>query len=371
MGPKGFRGGSSANEPVEASLPAQKRSRFPFPFRNPERVKTFLAVTTEPNLAVLLECFFTAHLIRKRNRNFAVEIVAPPEARNLIEATGLFDTIHLLSPGGSLTERLSELKHNVLYIPEPDIKTRLSALFVRGKIRIGGSRLRLVSFLMKHYRNDSADDLEAMKNRGLDLFPEISELRIDLESQTTRSIPEGSIWLSIFDPNSLSVTWPAGHAARLIRLLGKIGKTAVVPVYEHVTDELRQELKEGAKNLLFLEEPDLDRRIQGMMESDIVIGQAGPETLLGSLLGKRVIELHDIRYKKEQIEGRFGGAGSDSPRIRPLLSYVRAAGALKKSIQPPSLHCINHCERCEFHSCIEYISPERVFEAVKKSVLPF
>ena len=138
-----------------------------------------------------------------------------------------------------------------------------------------------------------------------------------------------------------------------------------------------------------------------MVGAKAVIGPAGPETILASLLKKPVVVLHDMKTFRNHpghvrppglheirddggtsfVASENNGARRDQIKnavqlLReeaiPLTSYyIKLADALERHIMPAVDECIKDCPSCSFQSCVEYISPERVFEQLKKTVLPF
>jgi len=350
----------------------RKKGRKPALFTKKGGERVFLAVAATPNLSALLESIFTVHLLKKKNRNVVAEILVHPEGKRLAEGSALFDQIHVCSADAPLKQLLSKLSYDILYVPEKSLKQKISPFFNTLKMKIGGERMRLVSWLLNHYGNRSTEDLERLKLKGLDLIPEACELEFDLgELSTPYQRTEEQVWLSVFDPHNLTAAYPIGHIARLIRLLDSIQKKGVVPIYSDTPKEKIDELKQLAPSVLFLENPTIDRRIEGMLQSEIVIGPAGAETLLAGFLGKKVVELHDMRSKNLHAESVFGQQSSADLWSSRYASFFRAAEAVKRNLMPPTFTCAGECKTCQYDSCLEYISPERVFESIKKLLFPF
>ncbi len=404
----------------------------------PER--RFLAVAPEAdNLAVLLECVYTARLLKKRHepaQRIHAGILAHPQNAELLKLTGVFDEVLELEADDLWRHRILDFVPEVLYLPDQGLRAHLATLFTGAKVRIGGTRHRLISRLLRFHKINHEEDLQRLKRRGFDLFPELTDLKIegDLDASGL-ALPTGDFAvLSLFDAHDLTGGWPLGHAARLARLLKTMDIELVVPVPalgpggngdsgedagRHQPEELRRlageveylRTKAGVRILSDCLPAD---RAAAMLQAKLVIGPAGPETILASLLKKPVIVLHDMKtYRNHpghvrppglhdirtdegsRFDEAAAGENSDEPvsgpdskrdsnkllknslaalreQAIPLTSYyIKLADSLERHIMPAVDTCIKDCPSCSFQSCVEYISPERVFEQLKKIVLPF
>ena len=56
---------------------------------------------------------------------------------------------------------------------------------------------------------------------------------------------------------------------------------------------------------------------------------------------------------------------------KELLQYMYAPYAQQRHVTPAVKECIDDCIHCEYNSCVEYISPEQVFENLKKILFPY
>ena len=56
---------------------------------------------------------------------------------------------------------------------------------------------------------------------------------------------------------------------------------------------------------------------------------------------------------------------------RELLGYMSSPYAKQRYIVPAVELCIDNCVECEYDSCVEYISPEQIFEGLKKILFPY
>jgi ADP-heptose:LPS heptosyltransferase len=352
--------------------PVTQSIKKPEPERLPERL--FLAVVPGSNLSLLLETIYTAHLLKKKNRGFRCEAIVSYDSQALLKSTGIFDTIHVAEQDTNLKNTLNKFKPYILYIPDPNLKMKLAALFVPGKFRIGGERLRLLSWLSNHFRNGDYDDLLKLKSKGIDLVPESSQINIEFEEDAGfisryGNLPGEFIWLSLFDEHDLTSSWPIGHASRLIRLLDRSGWKTIIPIPENAPVKLLLQLKESAPGAFLLDNPGPDHRAMGIARTSLVVGPAGAETLLATFLGKKIIELHDMKSRRILNEDSFRNK-DDFIKKRSVSFYTRTANSLKRNIMPPMQTCNEDCSTCLHNSCMEFISPERVFEAVKRVFLP-
>ena len=104
----------------------------------PAKEKLFLAVVPGKNLTLFLESLFTAHLLQKKNGGYRCEILLHSENAWLAEKSGIFSAVHPLSKGISVSAMLKKFKPHILYIPDPQLKTKITSVVGPGKIRIGG-----------------------------------------------------------------------------------------------------------------------------------------------------------------------------------------------------------------------------------------
>ncbi|MEQ9363788.1 MAG: hypothetical protein RIF32_06080 [Leptospirales bacterium] len=383
--------------------------------------RRFLAVAPEAdNLAVLLECVYTARLLKKRHEKIHAGILAHPCNADLLKLTGVFDEVLELETDDLWRHRILDFGPDVLYLPDQGLRAHLATLFTGAKVRIGGTRHRLISRLLRFHKINHEDDLGRLKRRGFDLFPELTDLQIHgrLDGGGL-ALPGGDfVVLSLFDAHDLTGGWPLGHAARLARQLKDLDLQLVIPVpamSENAGAGKRSEadqrrlagdveyLKTRADAVILPDCLPADRAA-AMMRAKLVIGPAGPETILASILKKPVIVLHDMKtYRNhpghvrppglhdihgDEDESFARGAAPEEKRdpnkllkyslsaLReqaiPLTSYyIKLADSLERHIMPAVDTCIKDCPSCSFESCVEYISPEQVFEQLKKIVLPF
>ncbi|MCB1321682.1 MAG: hypothetical protein KDK34_15610, partial [Leptospiraceae bacterium] len=343
-------------------------------------------------------------------------IVTHPDNQELLKlfqdgsdaSQSTFDEVIAAPEQGKLRNTIMDYRTDILYLPDARLRTYMSTLFTGVKIKIGGSRLRLLSSLLRLHRVHQEKDLKRLKQKGFDLFPEMMSLKMDTTRIRSGRIPDVGryVWLSLFDSHDLSGAWPPGHGARLTRMLKELDLQVLVPLpngpqsgttgahaaEDHNRRRLERDvayIKKHATNVHFLKDCSPEDRAAGMAAAQVIIAPAGPETVLASLMRRPVVILHDMRTylnhpghvpppdsgKTKTRERRLRQPGAlqimSSPDF-PLTSYIiKLANNLEKHIRPPVDHCKNDCPTCEYDSCVEFISPERVFESIKKIVLPF
>ena len=321
----------------------------------------------ENNLASLLECVFTAHLVKTRH-GMRTEILVHEDTAELALASGVFDRVLPIDADASLRSQIQTRNPYVLYAPDPALNTQMASLFSGVRLRIGGTRLRLINMLMQLH--DREADLAKLKKKGLDLLPEKSNLQFSGQLARPDFLPDDYIYLSLFDELEITAPWPTGHAGRLVRLLEGIGIKVVIP--HPARNQKPAEMKSMLEYLkkagaITFEYSSPTIRASVMQNAKSIIGPAGPETLLASLLGRPVFILHDMKSFHDVHEQKNSQIKSSTK----ISMYLKAAGAMEKHFMPAVEECITDCDACSFHCCVEYISPERVFESSTKPLYPF
>ncbi len=353
--------------------------------------RRFVALLRRPeDLAGALECIYTAHMLRRRHgAEIRATALAPTALADLMRGADCFDEIQEYAPAESLRAQIVRAAPHVLYLPDGDDRAHIASWFSGARVRLGGSRSRILSALLPAHRLHEERDLERLGKRGFDLFPELADFAI---RAPLRELPDlqNAVWLSLFDDHDLTGGWPVGHAGRLARLLEKVGFRLVVPLppAAHVSaPALARILRDAAylqkqsPELLLLRECGPAERAAGMAHARIVVGPAGPETLLAALLKRQVVALHDMKTVRRETRSKtredvreFGGgliARLAAREARLSSHYVRLANSFERRLAPVVDECVNVCQACGYASCVEYISPERVFEQIKKALLPF
>ncbi len=414
----------------EANLEQPEAAGFFARFRKPRGPvqRRFLAVAPDAgNLAVLLECLYTARLLQKRHNNERERIYAAalvhPENRALMESTGVFDEILDWNPGThdgredrrALRGLMLDFGADILYMPDGNLRLQLAGFFAGARVRIGGVRNRLLARILRFYKVHNEDDLNRLKKRGFDLYPELSDLTLSAEFAPPPGTPKCDyVVISLFDAHDLTGGWPVGHAARLVRRMDELNAAAVIPV-PPVPAHLPPAEREAREKRVAAETAYIEKHSEAIVLRDClpgdragimarakaVIAPAGPETILASILKVPVVVLHDMKtYRNHPGHVRPPGLHPESERgdgaearelntLRealappgallnrqnpdyPLTSYfIKLADSLERHIMPSVDECVKSCPACSFASCVEFISPERVFEQLKKTLLPF
>ncbi|MCB1324310.1 MAG: hypothetical protein H7A21_17215 [Spirochaetales bacterium] len=399
-------------EPRSSGSPARRSVLRDF-FRRPVRARRFLAFVPERDeLAALLECMYTARLIRRRHEGVETAIVVHPDNARFVTQGNLFDQVIEECDPARARQIITESEADILYVPGRDLRSHITAFLSGARIRVGGARLRLLSRLFRTHAIHQRGDLEKLRKKGFDLFPEITSLRMsgDLALSPRVELPgQPFVWLSLFDHHDLNNTWPPGHVARLARLLTELKLRLVCPAPASIAEnpapgaprdaqvelwrEQRDYILRSAPDVVFLYGLCPEERAAGMKRAQAVVSPAGPETILASLYRKPVVVLHDMKtFRNHPGHVRPPGLHDESP-VKParralghpgnalellsapgfpLTSYIiKLANSLEKHIKPAVDHCNNSCPTCEFQSCVEFISPERVYETLKRALLPF
>jgi len=342
--------------------------------------RVFAALAADPsNLPSFLESLYTTRIMRDRHPEIRTVLIADPALHGLARECGLFDEIRLV--GKDVAHSIRDLGPDIVYVPSPDIRLQLK-LFFSGALRIaGGSRLgKLFLFYDMHNRKDIA----RLKGNGVDLMPGVIGLNF---------VPADAggphVYLGLFGEHNVSGAWPVGHAARLARLLAQINLKLIVPLpvkrFQRFTispseDNSRdfaseiQYLRKYAPEIQFADSPDVGARANLMRKSCAVIAPAGPETVFAGLLRRPVITLHDMQSHRYQgrPENRRNGETSRRMADSGVLPYFqKIADSMDKHLLPQVEECIENCPACVHLSCVDTISPERVFENVKRLTLPY
>lgn len=347
-------------------------------------LKRFLAVAAERSeLAAFLECVYTARLMRDRHPGLHTILLVDPSCANFAAEAGVFDEVIPLA--GDLVKSIRRIAADIVYVPAPDMRTQLKLLF-SGSIRLaGGSRLgRFLRFFDVH----NARDVAALKRGGLDLLPGV--VGIKFNSKSVQS--EQAVYLSLFGEHNVSGSWPVGHAARLSRLLSQIGIRTIVPLpikkfqrtfrldLSAEKDNSRefageiQYLRKNAPEIQFVDVSGFAESADLMRKSSLVIAPAGPESILAGLLEKPVITLHDMqsnRYQGRPELRRNGETASRMAESGVLPFFQKIADSMDKHLLPQVEECVENCPACSHLSCVDTISPERVFENVKRFLIPY
>lgn len=320
----------------------------------------------QEDLASLLECFYTAHLMKTRHPDTAAVILVHPANVQLARHARVFNEVVPVVNDAPLYKQIRALKPRVLYIPRAEVRHELAGFLSGAKIRIGGGRLRLVSRLLGTQTSKDAEGLGRLKEKGVDLLPDTLDFRLEpFLGALPKGLPHSDfVWISLFDPHDVNAAWPLSHVARLSRMLEKLNLRLVAHVPRDLDRATLQReltyLKKNAPGVILIDHASPAERAASMIRASLILGPAGPETMLASMLRRPVIVLQDMKYTHCDDEGE------PKPSV-----YIRFADAIEKHIVPAVDDCNRSCPSCAYQSCMEYISPERVFEQLKRTLFPF
>ena len=338
-----------------------------------KRVFLFVAAD-EDNLAVLLDCIYTAHLVKERHGEYERVILVHQSNELFLKQTGIFDRIIALNGVETSRKVILRLKPDVLFNPDPALKQQLAALFTGVKMKIGRARHPVLSGLFNHCDADRPNDLARLEKKGINLQPELVSfsLRPDLDSSHLVLPAENFIWLSLFDQHDTKGGWQVSHAGRLARLLAGLDTRLVIPTPPGNAPHLEEEityLEQNAPTAVVVRNCTPQDRLAGMLRAKVIVGPSGPETLLASLIRKPVITLHDMlsfhrRFESPDAhEHRLNGKPALASRAgTPLFNVI---DSLQNHLKP-AVDCSDECPVCMYGTCLEQISPERVFESIKE-----
>lgn len=352
---------------------------------NKRRLQSFVAACPHPqSLPEFLECLYAGSLIHMRHPEIQSTLLIARENMELAQSAGIFSQIEALDR--DLSARIQHMGPDIVYIPSPDLRTRLKLFFV-GALRItGASRLgRYFRFLGVRNKRD----LEKLKRHGLDLLPETVGLSLQAPALSGRhaAMQGDFIYLSLFDEHNVSGSWPVGHAARLSRLISQQNLRLVVPLPAEafqrklpgVVQETReyagavQYLKKHGDQIHFVSPASIQEKASWMRRASLVVAPAGPDAVLAGLLRQPVITLHDMQSHRHQgrAEHSLLAASSVVADAGVLPFFTRLADSLDRHLMPQVEECVENCPACTHLSCVDTISPERVFEGIKRTLLPY
>ncbi len=327
------------------------------------------------DLPAFLEGLYATRLMRMRHPEIRTIALAAEGNSGLAEESGLFDEVRRASE--DLSRSFREAQADVIYVPALDLRLSMKLLF-SGSIRIAGAG-KLGRFLRFY---DLHSDAARLKKAGIDLLPEA----VGISFAQSAPAAEPLVYLSLFDAHNVSGSWPIGHAARLSRLLSPLNAKVIVslpekkfnrtfmPLAAEDTREFAKEvqyLKKYAPEIQFVNAPTIDEKAKWMRASSAVIAAAGAETVLASLLHRSVITLHDMQSHRlmGKPDAKALGPRTADPGVLGL--FQKIADSLDRHLMPQVEECIEDCPACSHLSCIDTISPERVFENVKRALMPY
>ncbi len=379
---------------------------------NAAKASRFIAVVRQrDDLSGLLEAMFIALLLKKRHPDRYTSILVHPDNHKLALASQLFDDVFAYNHESSLRQYVKSQKARLLYIPYQDLRAQLLTTLAKSKVRTLGFGKSILSRFLDLHHLGRVKGLSQLSKYGYNLKPEASLPHIDekLDSSHLQLPTRNFIWLSLFKEDDFNRQWPAAYAARLARLLeDNLNLDIVVPLYSEKAYKKIADPKKYAAQLAFLQKNTTnlhliknlspqDRAI-GMQQALAVVGTAGADMMLASVLRRPQVTIHDMRsyhaYSNGKSKQAISKAKQGVPEFyysqiqkqehdgydrrilfwqsllktsqRELMHYMHSPHLQQRHIVPAVDECIEHCFACRYDSCVEYISPEQIFEGLKK-----
>lgn len=367
----------------EKEAPGSKGgSRSIFRFWRRRKAPSFLTVAiARDNLSVVLQCIYTARLLKKKGLPYQINIITHPDNARLMGSAGVFDEIIPAADATQVRREIQRVKPDVIYNPNLAWQEQKCTLFSGVKVKIGANLNRPLARLFSVYDIKNEKDRDRLQRKGIDLEPEFVSFELPAElPEAKHKLPaERFIWLSIFDSGDGSGKWPAGFAACLARLLDQSGIPVVIPVPPGANDQIQSDIRflsKDAPSIVFLADCTPEVRAAGMVQAALIVAPAGPETILAALLKKPAILLHDLNSYNSYADPRGlklvdkVSVKKSENRMRDTICF-KVTGSQERHLKPPVSNCIQICTDCPYNSCVEYISPEIVFENIKKILSPF
>lgn len=380
-------GSTTASQVDEiASTPSIKKKR-----KNRPPKRGFLSVILEEHsLIKLMEALYFGRLVKERYPELPVSLITRPGNTAFVGLFHIFDEIISLEEHESIGREVKRRRPRILHVPEQGLELDLVLFFVRASVRLGGGRTsgwkRILGFqdpyekeeIRKLKQNGFDFRIRSLDfSRGLSSIPQIGNREIDSRYR---------IWLNLFDGGVSNQRWSLGHGARLGRLLSAKSIRLIVPYCKESSfhnDEsngksLSEELSYLRKNNPHLEVCEvcgMEERLMEMKRAHIVVGPEGPEQALANLMGIPTITLlsfdpGDESNLNDPDHNTLGGARrfQEASLWRGFRNNNHHSG---ETLIPQYRHeCAGECGSCDSHPCINYISPERVYESIKKLISP-
>ena len=382
------------------------------------RLSPFLCIVRErQDLEGLLEAIFLTYMLKKKSQKIKTSILLHPDNEQFVQCSGLFDTIELCYSREDIQRHIHSYKAKFFYIPHHDHSSQFSTFFTRASVRTVGfredrfsrflgmrnlQRQKDLAFLFQLDGEAKNASCKNEKNQSKEFFQMKKILSADIHGLPSKPF----IWFSGFDGHDLNESWPPSYFLRLERMLEKLDIQIVISVPIAMEGKLSRDrkkrnqieyLKKKSRKIVFLENLSPSQRASGMQKAQVICGLSGQETLLALLLGKKVLALHDMksyisrshlsffdmentcpehpieRNDKKKIS--LFASFAKKPLQHPLFSNAQWEKYLHQGSQnllhlvPSVSECIQDCNICSYDSCVNYISPERVFADLKKIFL--
>ena len=297
------------------------------------KIRRFMAIVRgKKDLGSLLEAIYITHLLKENHTHLLTSLLVHAENYSLAEATGLFNHIH--RSGAKLKKIVQAEKVDLLYAPSHDNYAQFLTTFSGSHIGITGFGRNILGphLGLPSFAERKQQDL--LRKRGYDLKPKktlpkiLSKIKLE-SSPVWLSQANHCVWFSLFDENELNRFWPPAYALRLLRLLERAGFSVLLPVPEleaiknkSVVKKMQSDLaflkKNAPASVQFIKDPSPAERAAGMQRALAVVGPAGPDMLLCSLLRRPSLTLHDMRSHALRLKGNESTSQEKNLRRRPI-----------------------------------------------------
>lgn len=369
---KGHEVDVSQIEITESPVPSMSRST--------EKKRIALSILPPgSNSARVVEVLTEAAFLREKNGDARRILFCEDKMSSFFTETGLFDEVRTLDDDQSIKSQIKKLKPDILHIPDQGgIMDWMLSFGKRNHVCIG-RRLKKRSFpFAKIYDQTDQKDLEVLKEKGWSLEG-MARLRIELKP--VDKIPRNSVWLNLSAAMDSAIQWSVGHAGRISRLLEKNDFTLVVPVCSTHGSQLDGEqiryLKKVASRIYFHEACDLQERLRGIASTRMMITPAGAELTYAGMLGLPAIVLQTSSQAEKEIlkanasPGENGNSSIAARVFEAANGRLSFPGVFQYHISPydHEADCDDGCHSCASGSCIDMISPERVYELMLQEKL--
>lgn len=336
----------------------------------------YMAVLTKENdISLVLEILGDAARFKNGGKRVRTIILTKPGQTELFKKSGLFDEVISIKPDESLRRFIRKHNPEILHIPYQGFWLDLYLKFAGKSQRIGGGRNGNMKKFLRILDPSKGEDRSQLNSMG---FSNSMVVEHKIEGYAAPGdLPERYIWLNLYGLHRSSLKWSSGHAARLARLLQKMGISLVIPVCRD-TMETDQSLdldylKNSSDDVFLYDACDLETRLRGMSGARVIIGTQGPEMTLAGLTGTPSLVLQTATQAKNRevmvvSDQNTGGSSKNAEIYTTPFRVNRISGRfLSPDEQDP---CGSGCENCGDGPCIDRISPERVYESLLTFLLP-
>ncbi len=342
-----------------------------------EKAQSFLGlVRKKEDLLGFLECLFLSQSLKRKHPKLSASICIHSANTELAQSLGVFDKVYNLPSQAPLRKDIQKQKVDLLYISPKDKQAQLLSAFTGTRLRLCGLRKHSLTSLLGLYHIGSDRAHKKLERYGynLSLEKDLPYINRKLKTPFPEAPKKQYIWFSFFEEHSLNSNWPLGYIVRLARLLGKKkiqllmpaphppkGKGKSLSLYQ----KQLQTIKDASNIHVIQKALHPTARAAGMQGALAVVGSAGADLVLASLVRRPTIVLHDMQSHNPHRDA-LKPRKPNSYRHKQLSHYLHSPHIEQRHISPAVEECIENCMSCPYNSCVEYISPEQVFENLKK-----